>query len=242
MRRFPVDLLPDQPSQLLLGADHYRHIVRVLRMRVGEPLLLFDIGGRQTRAVIRSIGNEELWVETEAPVEMPTPTKRRIHLALAMPKGKKIDLVLQKATELGVNSFFLFPSKRSVSRPDEERIERKIPRWKKIISEAARQCCRGEVPEIKYESSMQTAMASMQDGTRLVLALNARSLIADFLDPAYSEITLMVGPEGGFTDDEIETAAQSGFVPVRFGGLVLRAETAAIAAVAPFAMDMGEEE
>jgi len=221
----------------LLGEEHYRHIVRVLRLAEGAPLTLVDESGREHSGVIHHIGDGQLSVTIHSSVASAAIPGNgpSITLCQAIPKGEKIDLILQKGTELGVHQFWLFEGRRSVVRLRGDQIPAKQARWERIVAEASRQCGRNSVPAVHWYPTAAAAAAASQHDLRLILHEEERTTrLSDALAAAGHPGSIMVaiGPEGGFDRIETEQFVESGFHSVTLGRRILRTETAAIAIVA----------
>lgn len=234
--RMPYPDLPDRPAPIELGADHYHYYIDVLRLTTGCEITLFDSAGREAVCRIVRISPKRLDVEILRLSKVNREASRSITLAFALPKGEKPDLVLQKATELGVSRFVIFLAERSVSRPAADRLTKKIERWEKIVTFAVTQCGRTSLPRIVFHENLQSALVELDSELKLLFKPGAASLKKYLVDPPPS-VSLLIGPEGGLTDQEMEMATDNGFMSVSFGKRILRAETAAIAAVVPFALD-----
>lgn len=245
MHRFFV--LPEELAgeRVPLTGEVLHHLATVLRMRPGEELELLDGNGLICHCRIVSLARQQ----GEARVlgrrraeEQPFP----VQLLQALPKGDKLDLVLQKGTELGIHRFVPVLTGRSIPVRDPSREEKRLLRWRRIVREAARQCRRPIIPEVAAPCSLKTAMAGVGEGLRLVLWEEESRPLADLLGAARpAGVTILVGPEGGFAAAEIQLAAAAGFVPVRIGPRILRSETAGFAAAAIVQYvygDLGEQE
>jgi len=183
---------------------------------------------------------------------METTSKQKesaisIRLVQAVPKGPKLDFIIQKTTELGINAITPVISERSVVRIEKERAEEKLRRWKKIAIEAAQQSNRLDVPDIAPPVPFHDYMASFKKGDLNLLLYEGekRTGIKEVLtavQEAKSEIKtiiLLIGPEGGFSHEEVEMAVEAGFTPVSLGDLILRTETAPIAALSILRYEFG---
>jgi 16S rRNA (uracil1498-N3)-methyltransferase len=158
----------------------------------------------------------------------------RITVCQALPKGEKIDLILQKGTELGAHDFWLFGGSRSVARVRHDQLDAKLERWSRIVSEAARQCGRRTVPRVQWYPSAAEAAAAAAHDLRLILWEGERSrrlkdALAGSSVPA--SVIVSIGPEGGFDQRETDLFVRHGFQSVSLGSRILRTETAAIAIV-----------
>jgi 16S rRNA (uracil1498-N3)-methyltransferase len=221
-------------GRLVLAGDEHRHVARVLRARPGESLTLFDGAGGEVEATIVAVGAREvelsLGERRAAPAAAPAVA---ITLLVAVPRGERMDWLVQKTTELGVTRIVPVSSERSVARP--EAGSGRKPRWEKIAREAARQCGRADVPRIEEPTELAAALADTALPSRR-LALwegeRGRSLGAALAADAAVPTAILVGPEGGFAADEVAEAVRAGFVAVGLGPRILRVETAAVVAVA----------
>jgi 16S rRNA (uracil1498-N3)-methyltransferase len=234
----PPQALSD--ARVMLTGDAHRHLARVLRARAGDTLTLFDGAGTEVDARIVRVDARQ--TELAAGVRRTVPDGTRavaITLLVAVPRGERMDLLVQKTTELGVGRIVPIVTGRSVSRPAAGTVRR--PRWEKIAQEAARQCGRADVPRIDDPLPLADAISAPDlPGRRLALweAERGRSLRGVLADGsaapgrAAPATALLVGPEGGFAPEEVALAQAAGFVPVGLGPRILRVETAAIVAVA----------
>ncbi len=223
--------LIDLPEQVV------RHVARVLRLERGQPLLLLDGQGKQAKAVITAITPAAVQVRITSQESCPLPSTPALHLIQALPKGSgKIDEIIRRATELGVASIRPALSHRSVARPSTERARARLERWLRIVAEASRQCCRPHVPRVEGLVSLDDALGATPRGSARIMLWeeeHAVSLSKRLQECAVSKgVTLVIGPEGGFTAHESLLAQEVGYVMASLGRLVLRVETAAITACA----------
>jgi 16S rRNA (uracil1498-N3)-methyltransferase len=220
-----------EPSTVVTG-DEFHHSVRVVRVRVGEEVELFDRAGNAARGIVESLDRDRAVIaagESIASRESPLA----IHLAMAIIQLEKFELVLQKATELGVRSIIPMVTERVELRP--ERYANKRERWEKIIFEAVKQSGRAVVPRL--EEARDFADVLKRDGAKILFEAEEPS---GTRGSEQREVTLLIGPEGGWTDDELRDAHAAGCLFQRLGPRRLRAETAAIAGVAVIASRLGD--
>jgi 16S rRNA (uracil1498-N3)-methyltransferase len=209
------------PDTIVTG-DEFHHSVRVVRLRVGEDVELFDRNGNAARGVVASIERERAVIAAgEALPSRESPLA--MHLAMAVIQLEKFELVLQKATELGVRSIIPLVTERVELRP--ERYSGKSERWERILFEAVKQCGRARVPSI--EAPARFADVLQRGGAKILFDADADPSPVGQLD----EVTIFIGPEGGCSDDELALARERGVLFQRLGPRRLRAETAAIAAL-----------
>jgi len=213
------------PGEAALTPEARHYLRDVLRLEAGAELELFDGRGSAYGAVVLP-GHERLRL---GPRREARPALA-LWLLPALSKGQKMDLVVQKATELGATCVLPFAAGRSVVRLEPGRGEARVGRWARIAAEAARQCGRADVPEVRLAPSLESALAAIPPGlARLVLDPGGEPLSA--LPGAPAGLAAVVGPEGGLTPEEVQACEAAGARRVAVGPRILRAETAALAAV-----------
>jgi 16S rRNA (uracil1498-N3)-methyltransferase len=214
--------VPEISPTVTVTGDEFHHAVRVARVRQGEEVELFDDAGRAARAKVRSIERDEAVVDLVA--ELPSrESPLDIHLAVAVIQLEKFELVLQKATELGVRAITPLVTDHVEIR--KERYAGKSDRWKKIIFEAVKQSGRSRIPTLHEPA----AFADLIAGEGIKVLFDADAEPGALAKP--EALTLLIGPEGGWSDEELASARAAGCVFQRLGPRRLRAETAAIVAV-----------
>lgn len=213
-----------------LEAGQAHHLVHVLRSTAGDALEVFDGAGSSFDAVIDAV-NPDGTASLTLSNRRQSAAERRVTIIQGLPKAEKLELVLQKATELGAWALIAAGCERSVVRLEGKEAAKQA-RWQKIADEAARQCGRADVPQVSIAPSLEAAVLALGPGT-LVLVLDEEER-ARPLSHALTEapLALVVGPEGGLSRDEVAALVAKGAVPVTLGRLVLRTETAALAALA----------
>ncbi len=207
-----------------------RHAVKVLRLRPGDALVLFNGEGGEFDATLEGGPREAPRVQVREHRAGGVESPLQLHLAQAVARGERMDFVIQKAVELGVNVITPLMAERCVVRLDGERRARRVAHWQGVAISAAEQCGRDRIPTIEEPLEFEAWLGSPWDGPRLVLAPLARRGLRDF-GPETSRVRLMIGPEGGLTDSELERACTAGYEAVRLGPRILRTETAAVAAL-----------
>ncbi len=231
LTRVYIDAALEPGADIALAGNAAAHLLRVLRLRPGAELTVFNgrggeylgrITGVRRAEVMLSVGEHQA-VERESPFALT--------LAQGVSRGERMDLVVQKATELGVSRLVPLLTERSIVRLDEEQIGRKSSHWRSIAIAACEQCGRNRVPEVSAPVHLTDYVKRPDAATRLLLSQVSITSLMDVPRPG-GAVTLLVGPEGGLTEPEHVAAMASGFMPVRVGPRVLRTETAAIAAVA----------
>ncbi len=208
------------------GARHY--LREVLRLAPGAAVEVFDgLGGRYAGEIDATFDAVLLGPREEAP---RAPVELALLFALA--KGEKNDLVVQKATELGAARLLPFAAVRSVVRLAPAKSEERAARWLRIAEEAARQCGRADVPEVRVPTGLEAALAALAPGTRKFAFHPDGKPMQAFAPDGAVTIAAVVGPEGGLSDTEIEACDRAGASRASLGPRILRAETAAIVALA----------
>lgn len=235
-RRLVIPGVDLDTDRLVLPAQAVRHVVRVLRLGPGDRLLLLDGRGDHAEAVIEQATRREVTVRLGPRTTEPTGEHPGLHLIQALPKGGKLDEIIRRATELGVASVRPCLARRSVARPSPDRARKRLERWRRIAAEAARQCRREQVPEVNELVDLDAALvAAPADTLRVALWEDEGQVsLAQRLSAleAGRGVTLVIGPEGGFEPEEVRLGRAQGFAPTSVGPLLLRTETAAVAACA----------
>ena len=232
MPRFFVTGQPENGLLTLRGEDAH-HAGRVLRLRPGEAVTLCDGAGTDYDCTVASVEKETVTCRVQGSHPAVTEPRQQLTLCMALPKGDKMDFIVQKAVELGVHEIIPYVSQNCVSRPD--KTEKKVERWRKIALEAAKQCGRGRLPEVCAVVMAEQAMTrAAQSETALFFYENERETgLHDVLQHGVgSTVSLVIGPEGGFAPEEAALAAQLGLKSVSLGTRILRCETAPVAALA----------
>jgi len=212
-----------------------RHAARVLRLRSGDDLTLFDGRGGEYAARIAQVERERVRVDVLAWDARECESPLALTLVQALQAGEKMDLTVQKAVELGVGRIVPVLARRSVVRLDGARAARRVEHWRGVAASACEQCGRNRVPEVAELQALERWLAQPAPASalRLMLAPGAEHTLATLAPPpAGSPIELLIGSEGGLAPEEMHAAAQAGFVSVRLGPRVLRTETAGLAALA----------
>ncbi|MDA8155760.1 MAG: 16S rRNA (uracil(1498)-N(3))-methyltransferase [Actinomycetota bacterium] len=233
MRLYYPDLLPD--CQIELTGEDFNYLKNVLRAGTGSKVSLFDGKGNSAQAVITGVYPNRMTVRTESvSASVETESQLKTVLLQGMLKGQKMDLVVQKAVELGATEIIPVITVRA-----EVRETRKIDRWKKIAQEAAKQCGRTVTPEISGPLAFKDCIKGFPAGV-IFWEGGGYSLKKAGIHKTHAELAVAIGPEGGFTEDEVSLAKESGFCVCSLGPRILRAETAAIAALALVQYQFGD--
>ena len=226
--------------KLALPAPAAQHVIKVLRLRSGTAITIFDGRGGEYRARLEMAGRGEAWVELEEhlPIERESPLQ--ITLLQGLSRGERMDWVMQKATELGVQRIVPVGTARSVVQLDADRGDKRSAHWRAVAAAACEQCGRNTLPTIDPPLDFAAALQSVSTlSLRLVLTPEAAVTLRTAVTlreaqevAAPRPMVLLVGPEGGLDDNELELAVRSGFEGVGLGPRILRTETAGIAALA----------
>ena len=223
-------------KRLVVEGSAANHIMRVLRLRSGEALTVFDGSGGEFGARIEEFRRDSVVVAVDDHRLLERESPLRLTLAQGISRGERMDWVIQKATELGTSRIVPLFTKRSMVRLDEKQADRKLQHWRAVAIAACEQCGRNRIPELAAPVDFFDVLPAEASGaTRLLLSptgdLRIEDLGQDVRQGASKGITVLIGPEGGLEDVEQEAALAAGFKAVRLGPRVLRTETAAIAAL-----------
>lgn len=227
----PLPLAPGRVVELPLQAGE--HLARVLRLGQGHPLRLFNGDGGEYAGEIASLEKRVVKARVLEPVAAADrESPLRITLGQGIARGEKMDLILQKATELGVARIVPLITGRTEVRLDAERAERRLAHWHAVVASACEQCGRNRLPQLARPVRLADWAASVAGGEDVRLVLDPAGDITARTLPATRVATLAVGPEGGLSDHDHATLRQAGFRGLRLGPRILRTETAGLAALA----------
>lgn len=229
----------------ITGSD-VNHIKNVLRMRLNEEMVVSDGQGKDYRCYIEELGEWEVLAHViyaqEADAELPG----KIYLFQGLPKGDKMELIIQKAVELGAHQIIPVATSRSVVRLDAKKAEKKTARWQQIAEGAAKQSGRAYIPQVGPVCSYREALTQAEGcDVRLIpyeMASNMEKTknIIGAVRPGQS-VAVFIGPEGGFSEEEISMAEEAGLKPITLGRRILRTETAGLALLSVLMFHMEEE-
>jgi 16S rRNA (uracil1498-N3)-methyltransferase len=246
MRRFFIDPANITGSAAVLTGPEARHMSAVLRLSTGTTVILFDGSGSYYEAVLTKIspGRVETKIVSIIPyIETVEDSNPALHLAIGLLKGKKMDFIIQKITELGVAGLHPFRSRYCAV---QDHAERRLSRWQKIAIEACKQCNRPKPPDMNPTKDFQKLLSgSGEDGHDLKLIFwenkEGQKPLREIFAPLkkINSVMIIIGPEGGFTTEEVGQAVDAGYEPVTMGSRILRAETAAVAAVSIIQHELG---
>jgi 16S rRNA (uracil1498-N3)-methyltransferase len=234
-RLFLATVPPPEQKEITLDESASRYLVKVLRLESGTKFLGFDTQAVEYELVLNRTdvipATATLLSRREKNTTHP---ENWIALAQSLPKGSKIDLILRQGTETGVNRFIPLVTQRSVSRPDESQFEHKNNRWQKILVEACRQCGRNDVPQLDEVMDWKKCLELFGEFDQVLLPYEKEApTLKTVLESnnAARKILILVGPEGGWSKDEVREAQQKGAAAVHLPTPILRTETAGLAIV-----------
>lgn len=230
-------------ATLVLAESATTHVTRVLRLTAGDPITLFDGTGIDYAATIVAPSRNGVTVRVGAGTAVERESPLQLTLLQGVSRGPRMDLVVQKATELGVHTIQPVLTGRSVVRLDAERAAARLQHWQNIVISACEQCGRSVLPEVREPAELAAALASLEPGTVGLMLDPDGDTTLESLAPAARRIALAIGPEGGFTENERTLLGQAGFGRLRLGPRILRTETAPLAALSILQYargDMGE--
>lgn len=235
MRRFYIEPSATAAPVLTLKGPEAHHIKNVLRLKPGDRIKLFDGTGFEYEAVVATLDAQKVEVKIQRRVQAASRSAVQIIVAQSFLKEKKMDDMVRKLCELGIAGWIPFFSQRAIPKPDKKRLDGRTQRWKRIATEALKQCRRMDMPQIYEALSFDEVLDfSRTCDLKIVFWENETTALSRGMgskaEDSLDKILVMVGPEGGFTLQEIEMARQNGFVVAGLGPRILRAETATIAA------------
>lgn len=226
----PLDLRIEQ--QLTLPIEVFRHAVQVLRLQVGEQLILFNGQGGEYLAELVTSGKREAQAVITRFEARARESCLELTLVQALLKPDKMDFALQKAVELGVNKFQPLITQRSVVRTDKEKIEKKLQHWQAIAIAACEQSGRTQIPLINPPQMLSQYLSNLDTNTDyLILAPNSSQYLKQ-INLKTNKLAVLIGPEGGFSEDEVNNCLAAGMQRISLGERILRAETASTSVLA----------
>jgi 16S rRNA (uracil1498-N3)-methyltransferase len=243
MPRFYVPQSRIEKGMLKIEGDEVRHIRKVLRLKRGDEIVVFNGSGKEYGGTIVEEGPSSVVITIQNIFSSKTESQLEITLAQSLLKGDKMDYLIQKATELGVKEIIPFFSSRSVPLLEKSRRLKRYPRWERIAVEASKQCGRGVVLKIEplkdYSEILRTAS---RDSLRLILWEREGVRLKEALERSEekTKIFFIIGPEGGLSEEEVDQAKRNGFTPVTLGRRILRSETASLCLVSILQYEWGD--
>lgn len=226
------------------GTDAH-HLMHVLRAKAGDEITVVDDEGRSARMAMEAFSEEAVTLRLKAYMELPAESPVKITLAQCLLKAEKMDFVVQKAVELGAKRVVPLASRNCVVRYDAKKREERQARWQRIADEAAKQCGRATLMEVSPIEELPSFLSDVAGGEGILFLFcyeneTMKSIKESLGQSTARRVVLLVGPEGGFTPDEAEAAEAHGGISVTMGERILRAETAAVAALAVVQYEKGD--
>ncbi len=216
---------------LTLEGDAARHVAKSLRMQAGDMLTVTDGSGTDYGCMIKSVTRDAVTLEVCYQQAAQSEPTCHVTIYQGVPKGQKMEDIIQKCTEIGVSRIVPVLTERSVSRPDSARADKKSQRYNRIALEAAQQSGRGVVPVIDEQCTLAQAVAADNAKKKIVFYEGGGEHIADIVAPDDTDVSIYIGPEGGFGSDEIDILTAAGAVRATLGPRILRTQTAPVAAL-----------
>lgn len=229
MPHFFVDEEIESSEYSLFGEDG-RHIAKSLRMKQGENLTLCSPSGTVHNCVVEKVEGDFVGVRILSSEQSEAEPSVKVTLYQALPKGDKMEFIIQKAVEIGVTEIVPVISSRCVSRPDQKSLSKKLLRWQKIAKQAAMQSGRGIVPKVKDAVPFEKGVENAKGEKVIFYELGGES-VRDILSDKQKEISIFIGSEGGFSGDEVDLVLKNGGRKATLGKRILRAETAPLVAL-----------
>ncbi len=222
-----------------LTPEATNHILNVLRLKQQTPLTLFNGRGGEFSAIISQIEKRKVFARIDDFHNIERESSLQLHLAQSVSRGDKMDITIQKAIELGVQVITPIITEYCGIRLSDERWNKKLDHWRKIMIGACEQCGRNKIPQLNDVMEISDYFKQESAQTRLIFHHHATTSLSS-LDKTLSSICLLIGPEGGFTDDEVTEAVKHQFIEINLGPRILRTETAGIAAIASLQAKYGD--
>lgn len=236
MPRFYIDPESWDESNLKLEGDEFHHCVNVLRLQSGDPVVIFDGLGMEIQTSIKDISKKVAYLDLNNQERIISPTRKtKIALAQAIPKGKNMDLIIEKGTELGVNHIYPFISERTIIRLNQSDSIKKQEKWQRVAIEACKQSGQNWLPKVEQPQKLLSMIDSLIHEFDLVLiaslqpaAKHLKQILLNRTTKHPESILILIGPEGDFTLSETAKAIGAGAESMTLGPITLRTETAAI--------------
>ncbi len=232
MPRFFIDYTPEVGGAAVIEGADARHIGGALRMTTGEALTLCDGRGTDYACTVTAVEKERVTLSVDAATPSSSEPSLAVTLYMGLPKGDKMELIIQKAVELGVTAIVPVATARCIVKLDGKDAAKKQVRWQKIPAEAAGQSGRGIIPVVETPLSWKQALSRFETEKTLLCYEGGGQPIGQLVTPADKAVSLVVGPEGGFDVAEVEAVTAVGGKIATLGPRILRCETAPLAAIA----------
>ncbi|WNC73237.1 16S rRNA (uracil(1498)-N(3))-methyltransferase [Thalassotalea psychrophila] len=226
-------------STIALSDDAFGHVVRVLRLKAGDEVTFFNGDGHDYQAELSEVSKKQGNANIIGKVARKNESPLNIHLGQGISRGDRMDFTLQKSVELGVNTITPLFTERCGVKLNAERLEKKRQQWQKIVISACEQSGRAVVPQVLAPVSLSEWLGQATQALKINLHPRAEHSIMA-LPMSASRVRLLIGPEGGLTDEEIEQASNANYTEVLLGPRVLRTETAALTAITALQCKFGD--
>ena len=243
MARFYVPQPQIEKGVLKVEGEEVKHIRKVLRLKAGDEITVFDGLGKEFEGTIVEEGLSSVVIRIQNVYSSKRDSPLEVTLAQSLLKGEKMDYLIQKATELGIQEIIPFLSSRSVPLLEKPRRLKRHHRWERIAIEASKQCGRGVVPKIESLQDYSDMLRMASPNTlRLILWEREGIRLKEILERSKErkKIFFIIGPEGGFSQGEVEEAKRAEFIPVTLGRRILRAETASLCFLSILQYEQGD--
>ena len=239
--RCPVSQSLSVGSEVALPEDIANHLVRVMRLQVGERCVLFNGDGQDYGAELVSSSKREAVVRITDATALDNESPLAITLVQGVARGEKMDLILQKATELGVAAFVPVNSDRSEVKLEGERAAKRVAHWNSVVASACGQSGRARIPAVAAPLNLAAACQQLPaDSLRLCLDPRGQWTLATLPDAPAGGIVIAIGPEGGWSERDLALLANAGFQGLQLGPRILRTETAGLATIAALQTRLGD--
>ena len=229
MQKLFIDFTPDK--NFILDGEQARHIAKSLRMKVGDVLTVTDGSGSDFGCQIDAITKDTVSLTVCYKQANDSEPDCKVTIYQGVPKGSKMEDIIQKCTELGVCRIVPTLTKRCISRPDEKGAKKKNERYSKIALEAAQQSGRGIIPEISPQITLKQAIAEDNSDIKILFYEGGGEPLTALIDSGVKSVSIYIGPEGGFDESEVELLKNSGAHVATLGKRILRTQTAPVAAL-----------
>lgn len=233
MQHFFVEPSQVQGDNIYIQGGDVNHIKNVLRMKINEELEINDGQGNKYLAFVKELAADEVLLKIVRKDVCDTELPCQIHLYQGLPKGDKMELIVEKAVELGVSRIVPVETKRAIVKLDAKKSAKKVDKWNSVCKSAAKQSARGVIPFVDEVKSFKVAMDEAKDFAHVLVPYELAKGMQDTMDAVAEiksgeDIAVFIGPEGGFDLAEIELALKSGAKPISLGKRILRTETAGL--------------
>ncbi len=234
----PIDLVSGEVIQLDTQASH--HLMTVLRAKLNDGVTLFNGQGGEYKSTIIQMTKKQVSVQINEHLLRDVESPLELYLAQGISRGEKMDYTIQKAVELGVKKIIPLLTERSTVKLDAERREKRFQHWQSIIISACEQSGRNQIPELLFPMTIENSLSSVQADWCFVLSPAATSQLKDNAIKKNQRVLLLIGPEGGLSESEINLVCSQGYKPLNLGPRILRTETAAVAAITALQCSFGD--